>query len=105
MTSVAYIAFTFLACILGLGIGLALHRLHLKRAALPDIASLPDDDATYEALHQWQTRENRNFAVTMTSCAAAPLGLALVGWQSRGDVVERLCAGINTVVSNSPLCF
>jgi hypothetical protein len=105
MTSVAYIAFTFLACILGLGIGLALHRIHLKRAALPDIAALPDDDATYEALHEWQVRENRSFAFTMTSCAAAPLALALIGWQSRSDVVGTICTGINVIVSNSPLCF
>jgi hypothetical protein len=105
MTTVAYIAFTFLACIMGLGLGLMLHRIHLKRVALPDVASLPDDDATYEALHKWQIRENRTFAWTMSSCAAAPLVLALIGWQSRTEVVHTLCSGINTVLTKSPLCF
>jgi hypothetical protein len=105
MTSVAYLAFTFLACIFGLGLGLWLHRLHLKRVALPDIASLPDDDATFDALSQWQARENRSFGLTMSACVAAPLVFAAVGWPSRGDVVSTLCSGITTVIAQTPLCF
>ncbi len=105
MTTVAYLAFTFLACVLGLGLGLWLHRLHLQRVALPDFASLPDDDATFEALNQWQARENRSFAVTVSACAAAPVVLAAVGWQNRADVVGTLCSGITTVVAQTPLCL
>lgn len=109
MTSVAYFVFTFMACILGAGLGLFLHRARLARRAAAGIAepdlSRGDEDAKWDTISQWQHQENRVFAGWVSACAATPLVLAAAGWGNRNEVVGTICSGLSSFAVHSPLCF
>jgi hypothetical protein len=109
MVSVAYLVFTFLACVLGAGLGLIVFRAWQAKLAFagmsaPNLASGNEEDK-WNAIRKWQTRENRTFAACVSGCAASPLALAAVAWTLRGEVVGTICSGLTTVSMNSPLCF
>jgi hypothetical protein len=109
MTSLAYLVFTFLACILGAGLGLFLHRTrHARRAAEglagPELVD-GDEEKTYEAISRWQAHENRVFAGWVAACAASPVIAAVAGWGSRDQVVGTICSSLNNAAISTPLCF
>lgn len=103
MTVLAYFVFTFVACVLGLGLGLVLHRARTPVAVLSkEDASL---EATLESLPLWQAESNRSFGIHIATCALAPLVVAALGWTSRAEVVGSICSGIARVAAQSTLCF
>jgi hypothetical protein len=109
MVSVAYLVFTFLACVLGLSLGLVVYRARQGRLAEagfagPDLVR-GDEEQKWEAIQNWQAQENRAFATCLTSCAALPIAAAAAAWTSRGEVVGAICSGLTTVSVGSPLCF
>ena len=112
MTTLAYFVFTFMACILGLGLGLALHHLGWfnrftvkvnKSAKSPETAEANDD--SWEALNQWQAQSNRSFALHISACTALPLLVAFAGFSQRSEVVGVICNSITQVAAQSPLCL
>ncbi len=109
MVSVAYLVFTFLACVLGLSLGLIVYRARLGKQAAsgfagPDLG-IGDEEQKWNAIQKWQTQENRAFATCLSSCAALPIAAAAAAWTSRSEVVGAICSGLTTVAMNSPLCF
>lgn len=109
MVSVAYLVFTFLACVLGSGLGLVMFRARQMRLAAagraaPDL-TIGNEEERWDAIRRWQSHENRVFATCVSACAALPLAFAAAAWASRGDVVSAVCSGLTTVSMNSPLCF
>jgi hypothetical protein len=109
MASVAYLVFTFLACVLGVGIGLILHRARLARRAAaglgePDLAK-GDEEQRWDTISRWQAEENRVFASFVAVSASVPLAMAAVGWSSREHVVGGICSGLSSVALHSPLCL
>jgi hypothetical protein len=109
MVSVAYLVFTFLACILGLSLGLVVYRarqgkLEANGLGAPDLG-IGDEEQKWNAILKWQSQENRAFATCLLSCAALPVATAGAAWTSRDDVVGVICSGLTTVAMNSPLCF
>jgi hypothetical protein len=109
MVSVAYLVFTFLACILGLSLGLVVYRarqgkLEANGLGGPNLG-VGDEEQKWNAILKWQSQENRAFATCLLSCAALPVATAGAAWTSRGDVVGAICSGLTTVAVGSPLCF
>lgn len=109
MVSVAYLVFTFLACVVGSGLGLMVFRarqLSLVSAGRigPDL-SKGNEEQKWEAIRRWQSHENRVFAMCVSASAATPLALAAAAWANRGEVVGSICSGLVTVAVNSPLCL
>jgi hypothetical protein len=109
MVSVAYLVFTFLACVLGLSLGLIVYRarqgkLEVNGFSGPDLGS-GDEEQKWNAIQKWQSQENRAFATCLLSCAVLPIAAAAAAWGSRGEVVGAICSGLTTVSVGSPLCF
>jgi hypothetical protein len=110
MTNVAYLLFTFLACLLGLGIGLALHHVWSKAKAASgrevDLFSTSADDETtsWEAFAKWQSDNNRRFAWQVSGCGAAPFIFACAAWSERSEVVQTLCNTVTHVVGQAYIC-
>jgi hypothetical protein len=114
MTSLAYIAFTVAACVLGLGVGLFVHFLRgLLPAGKPVVEDVSPLDLTgivttqkpWETISEWQRESNRNFAFHLGTCGAMPAIASLVAWSSRSEVVHSVCNGLQQVTVSSPLCF
>ncbi len=110
MTNVAYLLFTFLACLLGLGVGLGLHLFWSKLKLTsgtdfdPFSSTQEDDTASFDAYTKWQSDNNRRFALQVTSCGAAPVILACAAWTQRSDVVHSLCNSFTQVVGQAYIC-
>ena len=110
MTDVAYLLFTFMACLMGLGLGLVLHQLWSKtKLTSAQVASPFDADndemASWEAYTNWQAANNRRFATQVIGCGAAPLVLAGVAWSQRSDVVRALCQNVVQAVGQAYICM
>lgn len=111
MTNVAYLLFTFIACLTGLGAGLVLHHFWTKAKTItgnqPDpFASIADGETTsWDAFSQWQADNNRRFATHVISCGAAPLLIAGAAWSERSDVVKSICAGFTKIAGQAYICM
>jgi hypothetical protein len=111
MTNVAYLLFTFIACLAGLGAGLAFHHFWTKAKAMtgqqPDpFASIADGETTsWDAFSQWQADNNRRFATQVISCGAVPLLFAGAAWSERSDVVKSVCSGFAHIVGQAYICM
>jgi hypothetical protein len=110
MTNVAYVLFTFIACILGLGLGLVLHQLwsgarRLTVGEQDPFGSMADGEtAAWDAYSKWQADNNRRFATQVISCGAAPLVIAGLAWTQRSDVVGSVCSAFVKVVGEAYIC-
>ncbi len=109
MTDLAYFLFTFMACLAGLGFGLALHQIWSKARSVSDdpltTTSDNDDTESWESYAKWQAANNRRFATQVISCGAAPLVLAGVAWSQRADVVQVLCHNVVQAVGQAYICM
>jgi hypothetical protein len=114
MTSLAYIAFTVAACVLGLGVGLLVHFLRgFLPAGKPSVDDVSPLDLTgivtaqkpWETISEWQRDSNRSFAFHLGTCGMSPAIVAAVAWSSREDVVHSVCNSLQHVAVTSPLCF
>lgn len=110
MTTLAYLVFTFLACVLGLGLGLGLYHLRkLLRFSPEPFATTIEQPAneveTYELLSQWHAQNNRRFALHLGVCACLPIIAAVAAFGNRSDVVSTICSSIAPIAGQSPLCF
>lgn len=114
MTSLAYIAFTAAACVLGLGVGLILFFLRglipagkpaTEDASTLDLTGIVTAQKPWETISEWQRDSNRSFAFHLGTCGATPAVAALVAWSSRTDVVHSVCSGLQNVAVYSPLCL
>jgi hypothetical protein len=104
--------FTFMACLFGLGLGLALHQVWSKAKSAVGKADDPfsstgdaDEQESWEAYANWQAANNRRFATQVMSCGAAPLVLAGVAWSQRADVVQAVCHNVVQVVGQAYICM
>jgi predicted outer membrane lipoprotein len=110
MTNVAYLLFTFLACLFGIGAGLALHHVWSRTKSAAGLESDPfstvadDETASWDAYSKWQSDNNRRFAWQVTSCGAAPLLLACASWSQRTDVVHTLCNTLTQMAGQAYIC-
>ena len=112
MVSLAYLAFSVVACVLGFGLGLFLYAMRSKwrlahSAEDPekfDIAKLAATQKPWETLDEWQRDSNRSLAMHLGACGALPLMASLAAWSSRSEVVSSVCHGLSVVALNSPLC-
>jgi hypothetical protein len=108
MTDLAYFLFTFMACLAGLGFGLALHQIWSKTKSVSD-DPLGDTDGdeteSWESYSKWQAANNRRFATQVISCGAAPLVLAGVAWSQRADVVHAVCHNVVQAVGQAYICM
>ncbi len=114
MTSLAYIAFTAAACVLGLGLGLLIHFLRSKMrgtvTVTDDISALDLTGAVtsqkpWETITEWQRDSNRSFALHLITFAAIPAIASAIAWSSRSEVVHTICTNLQNVSVSSPLCF
>jgi hypothetical protein len=111
MTNVAYLLFTFIACLFGLGLGLALHQFWTRARSIagkqPDpFTSIADGETTsWDAYSKWQADNNRRFATQVVSCGAAPLLFAGAAWTQRGDVVHSVCNTITQLAGQAYICM
>jgi hypothetical protein len=108
MTNLAYLVFTFVACVLGLGLGLLLHHCSrfLRRAPVgPADMVAGEEEAVFEKLANWQVENNKRFALHVSGCAALPLIVAAASYEQRSDVVGAICQSIVKVAGQTPLCF
>ena len=114
MVSLAYIAFTAAACVLGLGVGLFLHFLRglfSKGKSTPedvsqlDLTGIVTAQKPWETISEWQRDSNRRFAFHLGTCGTSPAIAAVVAWSSRDDVVHSICSSLQHVTVSSPLCF
>jgi hypothetical protein len=111
MTNVAYLLFTFFACLAGLGLGLLLHHFWAKAKAVagkqPDpFASIADGETTsWDAYTKWQADNNRRFAAQVISCGATPLLLAGAAWSERSDVVKSVCSSFTQIIGQAYICM
>ena len=105
MTNLAYLVFTFVACVLGLGLGLLFHHLSKSWRKEPDLVETAEEEISFEKLSAWQADNNKRFALQVSGCAALPLIVALAGYGNRSDVVGAICQSIAHVAGSSPLCF
>lgn len=112
MVSLAYLAFSVVACVLGFGMGLFLYGLRTRlRAARAgenadnfDISKLAAAQKPWETLDEWQRDSNRSLALHLGACGSLPLIASLAAWSSRTEVVSSVCHGLTVVSLNSPLC-
>ncbi len=111
MTNVAYLLFTFIACVFGLGIGLVVHHIWSKARVIigrpsDPFSSIADGETTsWEAFSKWQADNNRRFAVQLSSCAAAPLIFAGAAWSERSDVVHSVCGTLTKIAGQAYICM
>jgi hypothetical protein len=110
MTDVAYILFTFMACLFGLGVGLLVHHIWstTKFAASAETVALTatdDETASWELYARWQAANNRRFAMQIISCGATPLVFAGIAWSQRSDVVQALCSNVVQAVGHAYICM
>ena len=111
MTNVAYLLFTFIACLIGFGVGLFIHFFWGRAKSLAGqqedpFASIAEGETTsWDAYAQWQARNNRAFAMQVMCCGAAPLFLAGAAWTERSDVVKSLCGTFTQVVGQAYICM
>lgn len=110
MTDIAYLLFTFMACLLGLGVGLALHQIWSGAKSMvskeSDAFAMSDDEsASWESYARWQAANNRRFATQVISCGAAPLVFAGVAWSQRADVVHAVCHNVVQMVGQAYICM
>jgi hypothetical protein len=111
MINVAYLLFTFIASMLGLGIGLALHHFWSKAKSATGLeadpfASIADGETTsWDAYSKWQADNNRRFALQVASCGAAPLVLAIAAWTQRSEVVHSLCNAVTQAAGQAYICM
>jgi hypothetical protein len=114
MTSLAYIAFTVMACVLGLGVGLVVYFLRgliptgkptMEDPSSLDLTGIVTAQKPWETVSEWQRDANRRFAFHLATCGATPAVAALVAWSNRDDVVHNICAGLQHVAVSSPLCY
>ena len=109
MIDLAYFLFTFMACLAGLGFGLALHQIWSKAKTASDDPltnrSEDDDTESWESYAKWQAANNRRFATQVISCGAAPLVLAGVAWSQRADVVHAVCHNVVQAVGQAYICM
>lgn len=111
MTDVAYLLFTFIACVLGLGLGLIFHHMWSKARSLigppaDPFASIENGETTsWEAYTKWQGDNNRRFATQVSSCAAAPIVLAGLAWSERSDVVHTVCGTLTKIAGQAYICM
>jgi hypothetical protein len=112
MTNVAYVLFTFFACLFGFGIGLVINGLWRKFRAgsseqLEIVAAAGDNDDSkaWDAYTQWQSANNRAFATQVMGCCAAPVILAGLAWGQRSDVVHTVCGTITKVAGQAYICM
>ncbi len=111
MTNVAYLLFTFIACVFGLGIGLGVHHLWGKTRALggppaDPFSSIADGETTsWDAYTKWQSDNNRRFATQLFSCAGAPLLFAGAAWSDRTDVVHSVCGTLTKIAGQAYICM
>jgi hypothetical protein len=109
MTNVAYLLFSFLACLFGLGFGLLFHHVWSKAQAASGhddglFSSSTDDTASFDAYTKWQSDNNRRFAWQVSSCGAAPVILACAAWTQRSDVVHSVCSSVIHIVGQAYIC-
>jgi hypothetical protein len=115
MTSLAYVAFTVAACVLGLGIGLILHFLRsflrsnkstqvAEDHSSLDLTGLVVAQKPWETISEWQRDANRSFAFHLGACGAFPALASIVAWSNRSDVVTTVCHSLQQVAVSSPLC-
>ena len=108
MTTLAYLVFTFVACVLGIGFGLIAHRMIAARYATPPVLepalTAADEEAAWARISDWQRRLNRIFAGSVATGAVVPAIMALAAWSSHAAVVETVCSGIATYAVQTPLC-
>jgi hypothetical protein len=110
MTDVAYLLFTFLACLSGLGIGLLVHHVWLttnfaKGPGADPFASSDNETESWEVYARWQAANNRRFAMQVISCGATPLFLAGIAWSQRSDVVHAVCNNVIQTVGQAYICL
>ena len=108
MTNLAYLVFTFVACVLGLGLGLLIHHFSKYSRRVSDVPTdmaTGEEEAVYEKLSHWQAENNKRFVQHISTCAALPLIIAAAGYEQRSDVVGAICQSIAQVAGQSPLCF
>jgi hypothetical protein len=111
MTNVAYMLFTFMACLAGLGFGLVVHHFWSKAKAIAGrqadpFSSIEDGETTsWDAFTKWQADNNRRFATQVVSCGAAPLLFAGAAWSERSDVVKSVCGALTKAVGQAYICM
>jgi hypothetical protein len=123
--TLTYIAFIFLAAIIGAGFGFAGHfaRAHFTYSPeqvfdgglASDITNdmLSSHDLTFEK-HVvgaewddngfWDADSNRNLIYYMTSGFAAPIIIGIMFWHERATLVKGACDGLLSIGIHSPLC-
>jgi hypothetical protein len=112
MTNVAYLLFTFFACLLGFGVGLLINGLWRKLHANSDkqveilvAADKNDDSGAFDAYSKWQSDNNRAFATQVMACCSAPIVFAGLAWGQRSDVVHTVCGTITQVAGQAYICM
>jgi hypothetical protein len=111
MTNVAYMLFTFIACLLGLGAGLLLHKLwsvsSIAKAMEQDpFASIDKGEtASWDAFSSWQADNNRRFATQVLGCGVAPLLFSGLAWSERSGVVQSVCGAVTKAVGQAYICM
>jgi hypothetical protein len=111
MTTMAYLLFTFMASLFGLGLGLVLHRFWNSAKSLAGkvndpFASIADGETTsWDAYSKWQADNNRRFALQVSGCAAAPLLFATLAWSERSEVVQQVCGTLTKVAGQAYICM
>jgi hypothetical protein len=111
MTNIAYLLFTFIACVFGLGIGLVVHHMWSKASVLTGppadpFASIADGEtASWDAFSKWQADNNRRFAVQLSSCAVTPLLFAGAAWTQRSEVVHSVCSTLSKIAGQAYICM
>jgi hypothetical protein len=109
MTNVAYLLFTFTACMFGLGVGLLIHflwgRLRNVEWQADPVSSIADGETTsWDSYSKWQAENNRRFATQVVCCAAIPLLLSGAAWSERTDVVKSVCGAFSPVMGQAYIC-
>jgi hypothetical protein len=111
MTNMAYFLFTFIACLLGVGVGLISHHLLTKAknlilGAADPFASIANGETTsWDVFAKWQADNNRRFAFQVSGCAAAPLVFAGLAWSERSEVVQQVCGTISKIAGQAYICM
>jgi hypothetical protein len=110
MTDIAYLLFTFMACLFGLGIGLLVHLVWSRVKSASGSESVvfntsDDETTTWESYARWQSANNRRFAMQVISCGAAPLVFAGIAWSQRSDVVHAVCQNVVQTVGQAYICM
>jgi hypothetical protein len=111
MTNVAYLLFTFTACMAGLGIGMLVHYFWGRASSMAEaqadpFASIAEGETTsWDAYSKWQADNHRRFATQVSACAAIPLLLSGAAWTERTEVVKSVCSAFTQVVGQAYICM